>query len=1080
MKKTITLVISVSLFTLILSSGLNAGIRAVGRSIKVQTGHSDEIRHISYSPDGKYIITADRRNRDVGLILWDARTGKEVRKYSSEITNTYKELLAFIGRISFSPDGKYFITPLSAYPKGSSIALWDFSSGKIVKTHPVEAVFDAVISPDGKNIVFSDGKNIRILEIASWKEVKSISTGSHCGRILALSPDGGQVVTGTSSSDAEVKLWNLATGMNLKTLQEDETNNSFVDNITSLHFTPDGKRIVICGKRLSIWEPFSGKRIILSKGVYEMKTALSGDGKYLLSQESDGKLNLWDAVKGKKIRELRKNFSNSTYNAKDASVAISPDGKYGVYKMGRYLDQIELSTGKEVKTYSGRTAEVKCAMFSPDGKKILTATNFWTNRNDMAFIRSLILWDVEMNESPRVLLDDRYSIESAIFSPDGSEILALSSLKQTVIHLDVRNGKILHEFPSKTPTFAVFTPDGKYIIIEERGWQVNYSSNDPALTIYDRSTGDEIKTVKHRDKGHFYTIEFLQSAGQMSLSVVDIINNGKTSSTLVWTYPGFEELSVVPGTKEQNLKRPKYLNSLGLSHDGRFIVVGAVDNTVLLIEAATGKEIKKFIGHENWINSISFSSDDRYILSGSSDSLARIWNIDTGEWTSLASNEDGSQWIIFNSRGYWDSSNNGGDLVAMTDGNNCWSIDQFAIKDNRPDIVSSLLPFSDEKTRDHYYRQYLKRLKRSGLVDSSGNPDDSLLFKDNHVPASEITSSRVTGKFAEIKVTLSDDQLSLKKYNIYVNDVPIFGAEGKPLSGQTYDINEKVELTAGVNKIEISCTNIKGAESYRTSVVEDYKPAGKPKSNLYYIGFGVSKYKNPGIRELRYAHKDAIDLASAYKKMKGAYAGIYTYTFIDEECTVANIKKAKSLLKDAKADDTIVLFIAGHGVHDTDRDAAYYFITHETDMGNLAGTAAEFDIIENILQGVAPRKKIFLMDTCESGEIEDAIHAGYTAMADSNGIIPRSLKIEGKGGKKSEKRTYLFSRDRYIYNDLVRRSGAVVFSSSRGVSSHMKVKRLRTDFSPIRLLRVLRVNQQTKTMTRLYPLTRCGIMFLTR
>jgi hypothetical protein len=32
----------------------------------------------------------------------------------------------------------------------------------------------------------------------------------------------------------------------------------------------------------------------------------------------------------------------------------------------------------------------------------------------------------------------------------------------------------------------------------------------------------------------------------------------------------------------------------------------------------------------------------------------------------------------------------------------------------------------------------------------------------------------------------------------------------------------------------------------------------------------------------------------------------------------------------------------------------------------------------------------------------------------------------------STKRTYLYQKDRYIYNDLVRRSGAIVFSSSKG------------------------------------------------
>jgi hypothetical protein len=45
--------------------------------------------------------------------------------------------------------------------------------------------------------------------------------------------------------------------------------------------------------------------------------------------------------------------------------------------------------------------------------------------------------------------------------------------------------------------------------------------------------------------------------------------------------------------------------------------------------------------------------------------------------------------------------------------------------------------------------------------------------------------------------------------------------------------------------------------------------------------------------------------------------------------------------------------------------------------------------------------------------------------------IPRGLKILSTAVKPAP-RTYLYEKDRYIYNDLVKRSGAIVFLSSRG------------------------------------------------
>ncbi|MBI5242665.1 MAG: hypothetical protein HY922_03145 [Elusimicrobia bacterium] len=74
------------------------------------------------------------------------------------------------------------------------------------------------------------------------------------------------------------------------------------------------------------------------------------------------------------------------------------------------------------------------------------------------------------------------------------------------------------------------------------------------------------------------------------------------------------------------------------------------------------------------------------------------------------------------------------------------------------------------------------------------------------------------------------------------------------------------------------------------------------------------------------------------------------------------------------------------------------------------------------------------MDTCESGEVDGKVQKQYLAMAGSRGLkarTTRGMKAIGKG-RMSAPRTYLFQQDRFIYNDLIRRSGAIVVSSSRG------------------------------------------------
>jgi hypothetical protein len=364
----------------------------------------------------------------------------------------------------------------------------------------------------------------------------------------------------------------------------------------------------------------------------------------------------------------------------------------------------------------------------------------------------------------------------------------------------------------------------------------------------------------------------------------------------------------------------------------------------------------------------------------------------------------------------------------MVKGMDVWNIDQFAVKNNRPDLLLRKLPDPEQGLINHFYSQYLKRLRKLGLTEDQ-------LSNDYYVPVAKIIETTQKDKFIDIKFSLSDAKYNLKRYNIYINDVPLFGAYGKEISGHAIDLTDRIELSSGENKIEISCMNEKGAESYRELAYATYdKPV---QSDLYYIGFGVSKYQNPQLN-LQYADKDAADLANVLSVMKGKkYANVFIHTYTNEQVTPENIKKAKDLLKMAKPDDVFILFIAGHGVHDNDKEATYYYLTYNTDLKNLSGTAANFEFIEDLLQGIPPRNKLFLMDACESGEIDDDVQTNVIALANTRGIRSRGFKNVTASNKvvlKSDapKRSYLFDKDRYIYNDLSRRSGSIVFSSSKG------------------------------------------------
>jgi WD40 repeat protein/mono/diheme cytochrome c family protein len=67
-----------------------------------------------------------------------------------------------------------------------------------------------------------------------------------------------------------------------------------------------------------------------------------------------------------------------------------------------------------------------------------------------------------------------------------------------------------------------------------------------------------------------------------------------------------------------------------LTPDSKLVAVGCADNTVRIIEAATGKEVHKIGNHENWVLGTVFGKDGKRIVSVGRDRAAKLTATDTG------------------------------------------------------------------------------------------------------------------------------------------------------------------------------------------------------------------------------------------------------------------------------------------------------------------------------------------------------------------------------------------------------------------------------------------------------------------
>jgi WD40 repeat protein len=496
---------------------------------------------------------------------------------------------------------------------------------------------------------------------------------------------------------------------------------------------------------------------------------------------------------------------------------------------------------------------------------------------------------------------------------------------------------------------------------------------------------------------------------------------------------GHPEL-VVYDTKAHavSLRTPRAFNGTSIAVDatGSHALWSAVDS-VAWIDLATGRELWSRPASSITVAS-ELSPDGAFATTVGISGEVRRWRLDSGDSVS-ATGTATDDWIMFSDDGYFDASRDGGSLVSLVRGLQPFPVEQLAVRYNRPDILLSRLGVGTPELVMHYKARFESRLRALGLTEAD------VSHVGEAAPTVDITDIHVDGTTAEVTANLKPAAAALKTFQVIVNGAPLYAGQGLPVpSGAA---SAQVALVPGLNRIEVTTFDASGAESLHA--FRDVQVPGSARGDLYFLGIGVSKYKDPRL-SLQYAAKDAADLAAAVSAQKGGrFEAVHAQTLLDDQVTADGIRKAKAFFATSRPQDTLVALVAGHGARAGDAAAEYYFATYDTDVKSVATTAAPFQVIESLFDGVAARKKLLLLDTCESGERDEA--TGATAEGGARGIHSRALVLDDgparAGGAAA--RAVILDRERFIYRDLSRRTGALVLASSRGSESSYEFDELR-------------------------------------
>jgi uncharacterized caspase-like protein len=155
------------------------------------------------------------------------------------------------------------------------------------------------------------------------------------------------------------------------------------------------------------------------------------------------------------------------------------------------------------------------------------------------------------------------------------------------------------------------------------------------------------------------------------------------------------------------------------------------------------------------------------------------------------------------------------------------------------------------------------------------------------------------------------------------------------------------------------------------------KPAAPPpaaaRAQHWAVVVGVSDYADSRIPSLRFASADA---RSVYDWLVdpngGRYAPARVRLLLDREASATNIRDALfNWLRQAIAEDVVLIYFAGHGSPDSPDGAQNLFLLpHDTRYDNVAATGFPMWDIETALKRFIPaRRVVVIADACHSGGV---------------------------------------------------------------------------------------------------------------
>jgi WD40 repeat protein len=1022
-------------------------------------GHTSSTESSCFSSDDTKLLTS---SLDKTVKLWDAKTGKLLLDF----TGQYGMVL-----------GAFFIQ------KDSKIIFWTYN--KLIRVCDIRTgrILDYLKQFDGfikvvkltndksKIIIISENERnqkdeLTILNANNFQPYfNRLETNSAIGDIY-ISSNNIKLALTTSKG---IQIWDINTGkFNLELI-------GHKDKCTSVDFSPNCDKILTASwdKSVKVWDAKTGNLMhnLIGHNEEVYRACFNKDGYKVLST-SYKFTKLWDTKNGKLLYTI---YDTISQHIKTPNAFFSPSSKqfikthYDTYSTNIY----DVLTGKIIDSVPFVVSNQNCISYSNDGNKLLLSpyeTVVWslksktqllnisshvralssiyaTEENDKIFIGSNDTTYEVWNTSKMVFNEN--TKEYRYFERRNNNSILFEMYLTTAGVWDIKLDTLLFTIQRNSyinSSSLKYSPDKKTILC---GWE------DGIITLYDALSGKLILTLSAHSK-MIKNIEFSKDSKQIVSSSLD-------GTAKIWDLSTGKCLHELKGST-------KGLYNVVYSNDNLKVATAGVDGKVLIWNALNGLLIHALDVSKEGVLFLNFDSLDNKLFTVSLDYKIKIWNANTGSLISenndhtnevkgaiiyknkflISVSEDKTAKLIdFNSgkticdffridtldfivklmTGYYQSSPNAAKLLHyVTKDLKVITFEQLDVKYNRPDKVLEAIGSKDTLLINSYKKAYQKRIKKLG-IDTSQFRDGYSVPESDFINRDAIEYEQTKDKLI-LKIKGNDSTYKLDRFNVWVNEVPLFGLRGiKTKQNNNFDTTISITLSQGENRIETSITNVNGTESYRMPLFVKYTPAIFKETKQHFIGIGINQFSNSEYN-LSWSVKDIRDLAI---KLKSKYPNIIIDTLFDSNVTKENILALKQKLLQLNEDDKVIVSYSGHGVLSKDFD--YYLSTYSINFNKPEEKGLAYDDLESLLDNIKPRQKLMLIDACHSGEVdkdEIAKIEASKATLTTNGVTTKStIKVVKK--EKQLGMTNSFELMQSLFVNVGKGTGATIISAAGGM-----------------------------------------------